>query len=139
MIALRVLHVHSASFRYTLKKATSMAEPPARNGEVLENVLVCFTCFERHDEPRIDTLIDQFIDTLKRDVERLQCNSVLRYPYAHLSKHLVNPGRARTFFDELQIRLLQQGFDAHKAPFGWYKTYHMECIGHPLSEAYREY
>ena len=102
-------------------------------------ILVCFICFEKQDEKRVDDLIDEFVENVKVDVSRIGCKKVLLYPYAHLSKKLGSPKIAKRFLNDLWDRMEDEGIDTHKSPFGWYKAFDLSCIGHPLAEAYREY
>ncbi len=137
---MRVLQLHCSEFGYQVRKETPVAEqPPDPKEERLENVLVCLTCFEKNDERREDEIVDLFVENLKVDVSRVGCSRVLIYPYAHLSKNLGSPRLAKIFLASLKKRLLEEGIEAHKSPFGWYKAFDLSCIGHPLAEAYREF
>ncbi|MCP8310987.1 MAG: threonyl-tRNA synthetase editing domain-containing protein [Candidatus Methylarchaceae archaeon HK01M] len=136
---MRVLEIHCSSFSYRIKKSTPVAEDPEPESEDLKDVLVCLVCFEKKDENRLEELIDEFVENIKVDVSRIQCKSVLIYPYAHLSKQLGKPSLAKEFLSELKNRLVGEKIDTHKSPFGWYKAFRLECIGHPLAEAYREF
>ncbi|MCP8318804.1 MAG: threonyl-tRNA synthetase editing domain-containing protein [Candidatus Methylarchaceae archaeon HK01B] len=136
---MRVLEIHCSSFSYRIKKSTPVAEDPEPESEDLKDVLVCLVCFEKKDENRLEELIDEFVENIKVDVSRIQCKSVLIYPYAHLSKQLGKPSLAKEFLSELKNRLVEEKIDTHKSPFGWYKAFRLECIGHPLAEAYREF
>ena len=137
---MRVLQLHCSSFIYETKKETPVAErPPNPRTEALENVLVCLTCYEKQDEARTDEITKAYVENIKVDTERIGINRVLIYPYAHLSKQLGSPRLAKEFLKRLQSALLITGFEAHTSPFGWYKTFTLTCIGHPLAEAYREY
>ncbi|UCH57463.1 MAG: threonyl-tRNA synthetase editing domain-containing protein [Candidatus Bathyarchaeota archaeon] len=137
---MRVLQLHCSDFRYQVRRETPVAEQPASpREESLEDVLVCFICFEKRDEQRIDEIIDLFVENVKVDVSRIGCSMVLLYPYAHLSKSLGSARLAKGFLSGLRDRLEEGGLETHKSPFGWYKAFDLSCIGHPLSEAYREY
>ncbi|MCP8304634.1 MAG: hypothetical protein H3Z50_04090 [archaeon] len=136
---MRVLEIHCSSFSYLVKKSTPVAEDPEPESEDLKDVLVCLVCFEKKDENRLKELIDEFVENVKVDISRIKCKSVLIYPYAHLSKQLGKPSLAKEFLSELKNRLVEEKIDAHKSPFGWYKSFRLECIGHPLAEAYREF
>jgi threonyl-tRNA synthetase len=117
-----------------------VAERPAIPKEsMLENVLVCFTCFEKKDENNIDDIIDDYIQNIKIDTERIGCKNVLLYPYAHLSHDLGSPRKAKLFLNKLKEKLIDEGIETSKSPFGWYKAFELFCKGHPLAEAYREY
>jgi threonyl-tRNA synthetase len=137
---MRVLQLHCSDFGYNVRKETPVAERPANpKEETLRDVLVCFICFEKNDEQRINQLIEEFTENIKVDVSRTGCEKILLYPYAHLSKSLGSPKLAKNFLNELWDRLEDEGLDTHKSPFGWYKAFNLSCIGHPLAEAYREY
>lgn len=137
---MRILQIHCYKFSYEVKKETPVAEqPPDHREDDFEDVLVCFICYEKHDENREDEIIEGILEHLKIDIERIKCKRVLLYPYAHLSKNLGSPKKAKTFLNSLRDRLLEEGIETHKSPFGWYKAFTLRCIGHPLAEAYREF
>ncbi len=137
---MRVLQIHCSEFQYEVRRETPVAEqPPNPKGERLEDVLVCFICFEKQDEARIGEIVDRLLEGLKVDTGRIGCRRVLLYPYAHLSKSLGSPRLAREFLLRMGERLAGEGFEVHRSPFGWYKAFTMSCIGHPLAEAYREF
>lgn len=137
---MRVLQIHCYKFSYEVRKETPVAEqPPNPRGEDLNDVLVCFICYEKNDENREDEIAEKFLENLGIDVERIGCRRVLLYPYAHLSNNLGSPRRAKSFLNSLRDRLVEAGLEVYKSPFGWYKAFTLSCIGHPLAEAYREY
>ncbi len=137
---MRVLQLHCSNFSYEVKKETPVAEqPPDPRSENLENVLVCLTCFEKHDESRMDEIMKGYVENIVIDTGRIGTKRVLIHPYAHLSKQLGSPRLAKDFLKKLQTVLLEKGFEAHRSPFGWYKSFTLTNIGHPLAEAYREY
>lgn len=122
-----------------MKRGTPVAEEPDPRSEDLRDVLVCFTCFEKKDENRSDELIEAFIESVKVDVSRIKCEKVLIHPYSHLSKSLGSARLAKEFLSRLRDRLAEEKIDVRKSAFGWYKAFRLDCIGHPLAEAYREF
>jgi threonyl-tRNA synthetase len=137
---LKVLQLHCSEFDYKVTKETPVAEHPANLSEArYENVLVCFTCYEKQDESRHDEIIHSYVENLKTDTSRIGCKTVLLYPYAHLSHILGSPRKAKEFLLDLKTMLEKEGLNVEKSPFGWYKAFGLQCKGHPLAEAYREY
>ena len=137
---MRVLQLHCSKFNYKTLKETPVAEYPAFPKEAeYDNVLVCFTCFEKKDVDRESEIIEQYVENIKTDISRIGCRTVLIHPYAHLSNELGSPKRAKQFLADLDKRFKDEKIDAHKSPFGWYKAFELTCKGHPLAEAYREY
>ena len=135
-----MLQLHCSEFSYQIRKETPVAEqPPDPREDRLEDVLVCLICFEKRDEPRVEELIERFVENLRVDTSRLGCSRVLLYPYAHLSKSLGSARLAKRFLNGLRGRMAEEGIEAHRSPFGWYKAFSLSCIGHPLAEAYREF
>jgi len=52
---MRVLQLHCSEFGYEVRKETPVAEHPASpKEERLEDVLVCFICYEKSDEGRTE-------------------------------------------------------------------------------------
>ncbi|MCW4049549.1 MAG: threonyl-tRNA synthetase editing domain-containing protein [Candidatus Bathyarchaeota archaeon] len=137
---MKVLQLHCSEFSYKVTKETPVAEHPAspKEGEY-ENVLVCFTCYEKQDESRHPEIIEAYVENMKTDTGRIGCKKVMLYPYAHLSHTLGSPRKAKQFLNDLKEKLEEEGLDVEKSPFGWYKAFGLYCKGHPLAEAYREY
>lgn len=137
---MKVLQLHCTEFTYRVTKETPVAEQPPHPKEgSYENVLVCFTCYEMADEGREAEIIGAYVANIKTDTGRIGCKNVLLYPYAHLSHQLGSPRRAKQFLADLVEALEKEGLTMHKSPFGWYKAFTVDCKGHPLAEAYREY
>ena len=137
---MRVLQLHCSEFGYKVRRETPVAEQPAHPREQqLEDVLVSFICFEKRDENRVDELVKDFTENVKVDVKRIGCGRVLLYPYAHLSKSLGSARLAKEFLNRLRDRLSEEEIETYKSPFGWYKAFNLDCIGHPLAEGYREF
>ena len=137
---MKVLQLHCSEFYYKVNKDTPVAERPAFPKEKsLNNVLVCFTCFEKNDEGRVKEIIHSYVENILIDTERIGWKKVLLYPYAHRSHKLGSPRKAKEFLSLLKDKLEEKKLDVLKSPFGWYKAFNLSCKGHPLAEAYREY
>ena len=130
---MKLLLIHADYMEYEIKKKTKFAEEFEKKREKLEEVLVVFTSVERGDNERIVSKAAREI----RDVAKaVGTNTVLIYPYAHLSSNLADPETAVNMLKALQNEL--SDLDVHRAPFGWYKSFKISCKGHPLSELSRE-
>lgn len=137
---MKVLQLHCSDFNYQITKETPVAEQPGlpKDGNY-NNILVCFTCYEKSDEKRHNEILESFKENMIIDTGRIGCKNILLYPYAHLSKELGSAKKAKIFLGELKEKLENEGLVVHKSPFGWYKSFGLYCKGHPLAEAYREY
>ncbi len=134
----RLLSIHARTFSYrVLEKAIEEPEPvdqDSREG-VFENSLVIFITIEAEDT--VD-LIEEASAEILDISSKVKPASIVLYPYAHLSPQLALPNKAIEVLTALYDVLKQKaGIPVYKAPFGWYKSFKLECYGHPLSELSR--
>ncbi len=65
-------------------------------------------------------------------------DKVLVYPWAHLSKFLSNEKNAIEVCPKITKYLEEKGIEAKFSPFGWYKSFEVNCLGHEVAEMYRD-
>jgi len=70
--------------------------------------------------------------------EMYRVDKVLVYPWAHLSKFLSNEANAMEVCPKIAQILKDRGIEAGFSPFGWYKSFKINCIGHEIAEMYRD-
>ncbi|MEJ2296057.1 MAG: threonyl-tRNA synthetase editing domain-containing protein, partial [Candidatus Lokiarchaeota archaeon] len=75
---------------------------------------------------------------LIKDRELYRVDKVLVYPWAHLSKFLSNESIAMEVCPLISKILEEKGIEAEYSPFGWYKSFKINCIGHEVAEMYRD-
>jgi threonyl-tRNA synthetase len=132
---MKLLLIHADFMEYELKKKTSVAEDVEDSGKKrIDEVLVVFTSVEKDDN---ESVVDIAVNDIKEVAEKINCNRILVYPYAHLSSNLAEPKKGVKILKMLANKLLD-GYEVHRAPFGWYKAFTLSCKGHPLSELSRE-
>lgn len=134
---MRVLLVHSDYIRYEVKKkALKTASDSVEKEGRAEEALVVFIAVEKADEQNPDSVKKQLIADVKDMYQKVKAESIVLYPYAHLSSDLGNPKTAEQLIDDVYSELKKE-FKVVKAPFGWYKSFELKCKGHPLSELSR--
>ncbi|MHA1368907.1 MAG: threonyl-tRNA synthetase editing domain-containing protein, partial [Promethearchaeota archaeon] len=70
--------------------------------------------------------------------EMYRVDSVVVYPWAHLSHFLSKDREAMDVFPTIVKELKKAGIKAVHSPFGWYKSFSIKCLGHELAEMYRD-
>jgi len=134
---MRILAIHARTFSYDIVKP-AIEEPEGVSSDLkkqFENVLVLFTSIENTDEP---DLVEDVVAEIRGLIEQIKPAEVLIYPYAHLSADLAPPDKAVEILNKLHEKASSSlQIPVHKAPFGWYKSFKLECYGHPLSELSR--
>ncbi|MDO8055732.1 MAG: threonyl-tRNA synthetase editing domain-containing protein [Candidatus Hermodarchaeota archaeon] len=103
-----------------------------------ENVLTAFCAIEASDEGRLTEIASKAADELHTVAERVKVKDIVLYPHAHIfPRKLGRPKFAVQLLQALSDELHKRGYKVTRAPFGWYKAFKLECIGHPLSESGR--
>ncbi|MEM3162940.1 MAG: threonine--tRNA ligase [Desulfurococcaceae archaeon] len=130
---MRLLLIHSKRFSYRVtEKAYEEAEETGVGGGEFSNALVIFTTVEDGDDLSV---VKKAVNEVVNVVNVVKPTEVVIYPYAHLSSNLAPSFKALEVLEllnkELSSTLLIR---VHRAPFGWYKAFQLECYGHPLSE-----
>jgi threonyl-tRNA synthetase len=136
---MRILLIHADGFSFRVTGETSVAlaselEKAGSQGEVGE-ALVAFMAVEKSDEANLGSVADQVAEEILSVVSQVGTDSLVIYPYAHLSSSLSSPRVAVKLLDEVSTRLQGRNhLNILRAPFGYYKAFEISCKGHPLSE-----
>ena len=134
---MRILFIHSDYLKFEVKKkALKDAEKITEKKGETKNVLVVFIAAESIDEKNPESVINQLISEIEDIYKKINAESIVIYPYAHLSSNLSSPDVARKILDTVYEKL-KDYYKVIKAPFGWYKSFELRCKGHPLSELSR--
>jgi threonyl-tRNA synthetase len=131
---MKLLLIHADFMEYRVEKKTRVAEPFEGDGERVDDVLVVFTAVEKGDG---EAVVENAAGEVAEVAKKVGAGRILVYPYAHLSSNLSDPETAVKML-KLLAEKLSDGFEVHRAPFGWYKSFTISCKGHPLSELSRE-
>jgi len=132
---MRVLFIHADYIEFEAKsKAMKDAEEIEKKKERYEECLVAFISVEEGDSSIVARAADEIEDVAKK----VNADRLVLYPYAHLSNKLASPGEAMEVMRNLEEELTGRGYEVHRAPFGWYKSFVISCKGHPLSELSKE-
>lgn len=136
---MRFISLHCDYIKFKpVKKAIKEPEHLSKEREKekkIEEVLVILTAVESGDSIE---LVDEYVKNIKDISSQVKAKKILLYPYAHLSSNLAKPDLALKILESADTLLGKQGFEVHRAPFGYYKEFELKCKGHPLAELSRE-
>jgi len=100
----------------------------------MDEVLVAFCTVEKADEGDTEAVALRATAEIAEVASKVKTNNILVYPYAHLSSDLGPPSVAIPLLRRVAELLTSEGFNVKRSPFGYYKSFKLECKGHPLSE-----
>ncbi|MEM7818197.1 MAG: threonyl-tRNA synthetase editing domain-containing protein [Candidatus Aenigmatarchaeota archaeon] len=132
---MRVLLSHCDFIEFKpIRKEVKIAEDVEIKSYRYEEILVAFTAIEKDDN---EEKIEKMCNEIKIVANRIGINSVLIYPFAHLSNNLAKPEIAIRLIKLLGEKLKNENMKVYFAPFGWAKELHIKVKGHPLAESLR--
>jgi len=137
---MRLLLLHCDRFEYSAReKAVKNPEEPSEGNKSgqFENILVAFTTIEKEDESNPDEVIDKSASSIREVADQVKTSRILIYPYAHLSSSLGSRDTAIRILQGVSSKLIDSAYEVHRSPFGYYKSFGLHCLGHPLSELSR--
>ncbi|TFG05141.1 MAG: threonine--tRNA ligase [Promethearchaeota archaeon] len=139
---MRLLLIHSDGFAFQSKNKVpgAMAEdvPEEQHTiEIKDSVLVVYITVEKKDEQDLDKAIQLAGEEIRNYARELNETRIMVYPYAHLSTDLGGSKNAIKILNGIKELLQGDGFQTFKSPFGWYKAFQLNCIGHPRAESLR--
>ena len=128
---MRILQLHCNFIEYEpIDKEIVSAEDIKKEKIRLEDLVVLLVAVENEDD---ENVVRTAVDEIKKSCSNLKCNSILIYPYAHLSSNLATPGSALNILKSMES-LAKDGIEVYRAPFGWTKSFNISVKGHPLAE-----
>ncbi|MDY6953730.1 MAG: threonine--tRNA ligase [Thermodesulfobacteriota bacterium] len=136
---MRILLIHADRFSFRVTGETSVALPAeldkAKSEDEVGEALVVFVAAEKGDEVNVGSVVDQVTEEVFGLAAQVGAETLVLYPYAHLSSSLSSPRVAVKLLDAISARMEgQDSFQVVRAPFGYYKAFEISCKGHPLSE-----
>jgi threonyl-tRNA synthetase len=140
MLLMRLLLLHCEYFEYAVREQAIKDPEELQNAnrtDKLDNVLVAFCTVEKEDEVNPDEVSAKAAESIADVANSVRTKRLLIYPYAHLSSSLAARETAIPALRDLAARLSDRGYDVHRSPFGYYKSFNLKCLGHPLSELSR--
>ncbi len=135
---MKILTLHSDFIEFEAKKkAIKEPEPLKNKKEKINECLVVFISVEKRDEANPENAAKNLVKNIKDIASQVKAEKIVLYPYVHLTNTPSSPKTALKVLDEAEKGL--KGFEVHRSPFGWYKSFNISVKGHPLSELSREF
>ncbi len=131
---MKLLFVHADYVNYQIKEQTKFGEEIPRERKVgsMRNPLIAFICVEKVDE-KSDDVIEKTLTEIKSIASKVKVHNVTLFPFAHLSNELAAPEFAIQLLKCVECKLVEEGYEVLRVPFGWYKMFEFKSKGHPLA------
>ncbi len=138
---MQLLLIHSEGFSWIVKeKAVANAEPLTdnlRKFSTNDSVIVAFVAVEENDIINKNQVIENAVFEVQQALKDIGETNIVLYPWVHLAKGLpAKPSDALNFLQDLYegLRTGLPEIILKRAPFGYYKSFNLNCKGHALAE-----
>ncbi len=138
---MRFLSFHCDYFRYKATKRSrskifeELTEENRENG--FENVIALYISVEKRDEGSTE-FIPNAIKEIEKIATQLKVSNIILLSFAHLFGELSNPEFGLKALKNLERKLVENGFNVLRPPFGWFSELELKAKGHPLSRISRK-
>ncbi len=135
---MRILLLHSDFLEFEpKKKAIESAEDVPLKKERFDECLVVLSAVEKGDAADRDNIISRTTKEVVDVAEQVKAKKIVVYPWVHLTDNPEVGSKSLEVLEEMRKKLESLGYEVHRAPFGWYKSFEIKVKGHPLSELSR--
>ena len=136
---MRLLFIHSDHLEYEARSPVGdLAEPiEGDKAHAYDECLVVFITVESEDEDHGQGLVERVADEITGVMGQVDAPRVVLYPWAHLSSDLAPAHVAVPLLKDIELELMARDVITDRAAFGWYKSFTINCKGHPLAELAR--
>ncbi len=132
---MRLLQLHCDYVEYAANKpafkGAEQITDEEKKAKKITNALVVFTTVEVGDNEEV---VAKAVSDIKKHLGEVKAETIVIYPYAHLSSNLAKPDEAVRLLSLLHAEVQKFNESAVRSPFGWYKAFELKCKGHPLAE-----
>jgi threonyl-tRNA synthetase len=136
---MKILTLHCDYIRFqALKQAFKGAPELSEKEKKLHEVKECLVILTAVEEGDSEQQLAEMLAAVKKTAAEVKTNTLVLYPYAHLSSSLAKPLVALDILMRAEKELSSE-YAVTRAPFGYYKTFELKCKGHPLSELSKQF
>jgi len=129
---MKILILHCREFGFELNKKGKLAETPEAEKARVENCVVAMICVEKGDSLEKVPAAAKEIASI---ADSVASKNIVIFPFAHLSNDLAEPAAAKCILKGVYDALPQ--YSRVWVPFGWFKIWRLESMGHSLASNFR--
>ncbi len=136
---MKLLMIYCDRFAYKPQVKTLPDFPNYEDGEAFENVLVAFIQMEETDAEDTKYYETKLVKSLKWAAKKNETNHIILHSFAHLSMSKAEPQLTKTFFDIVDERLKNTGYDVSQTPFGYFLDIDVKAPGRSSARIFKTF
>jgi len=136
---MKLLMIYCDRFAYKPQVKTLPDFPDFEQEEIFENVLTAFIQMEKEDEADPKYFETKLVKSLKWAAKKNETNHIVLHSFAHLSMSKAEPYFTKDFFDSVEQRLKNTGYEVSQTPFGYFLDIDVKAPGHSSARIFKTF
>ena len=135
---MKILMIYCRHFGYKPSiKTLDIADDNAKS-KSFENIQVVFIQVEEEDMEKEGEVAKKLLKNLKWICGKNETNKkVVLHSFAHLSDSKATPEFTQEFFNKIDVRLTNSGYEVFQTPFGYFLDLQVEAPGFSLARVFK--
>ncbi|MBN2214714.1 MAG: threonyl-tRNA synthetase editing domain-containing protein [Bacteroidales bacterium] len=135
---MKILFIYCKEFGYTPTVKTVENAPDNSASEQYRNVQVAFIHVEQEDIERYKEVEKKLVKNLKWICGKNQAKEIVLHSFAHLSESKADPEFTEPFFNNVEERMKNAGYDVYQTPFGYFLDLQIDAPGFSLARVFKK-
>jgi hypothetical protein len=123
------------AYKPTIKTLVEMET--IEKGREFKDAQVAFIHAEEQDIENENNVLKKTLKNLKWIAGKNNTKRIILHSFAHLSESKAEPGFTKIFFDKVQKRLEDTGYEVYQTPFGYFLVLSVEAPGVSLARVFK--
>jgi hypothetical protein len=136
-VKLLIFYTNKFSFE-TNHKGLDEAEELDIKNEV-KNAIIGFIHAEEKDEINTSYIETKLVKNLKWAARKNETEIIVLHSFNHLSSSSANPETTKEILNNVELRLINSGYQTTQTPFGYFLNLDMQAPGKPLARIFKEF
>ena len=135
---MKVLMIYCKHFGYQPSiKTLDMADENVKAG-TFQNIQVAFIQVEEEDMEKEGEVAKKLLKNIKWICGKNETNKrIVLHSFAHLSESKASPEFTQDFFNKIDARLTNSGYEVFQTPFGYFLDLQIDAPGFSLARVFK--
>lgn len=135
---MKLLLIYCNKFGYNPTTKTVEDAPENNLPAQFENIQTAFIQVEQEDVEREKDVETKLVKNLKWVCGKNQVKQVVLHSFAHLSDSKADPEFTKLFFDKVEARMKNAGYEVFQTPFGYFLDLQIDAPGFSLARVFKD-
>ncbi len=136
---MKILMIYSRSFSYEPAVKSLPDFPDITEGKTYRDVQVVCVQVEAGDTEKLKAMETKLVKLIKWAAKKNDTRKILLHSFAHLSESKAGPEVSKQFFDAVEQRLTNAGYETAQTPFGYFLDLKLDAPGKSSARIFKSF